>query len=286
MIFDRFVPAQPAPGIYLYPPARQSPVKVSKAAERARITRWVSSHPLAEGLHSLDVQFEEALIFAPEPGDQVVAESAAGPVIVAREAAGTKSVFFGFDPAAPALRNTLSAPLLLANALRWLAPDVFRGSEIRVAPPGLIDTEVPGVRAEQMQISSSENMNLPWSLTRDRLRFFAGQPGRVLARSPLQQWEFDLTLPQVGVVAWQPPAAVLRGVPPAFQQPVVGGSRPWQWLALAGLLCLLADWILFGRRGEEAQPAPVTAGSIRSDRIFANLEEERPAKTDVRQVAR
>ncbi len=286
LMFDRFVPAQPPPGIYLYPPAAQSPLKVLKVAGRGRITHWVSSHPLAEGLHSQDVRFEDALIFAPEPGDEIVAESGAGPVIVARETNGGKSVFFGFDPASPALRNTLTAPLLLANTLRWLAPDVFRISEIRVVPSGLIDTEVPGVREDQMQISSSENMNLPWSLSQGRLRFFAGRPGRVLARSPLQQWEFDLTLPQVGAVAWEPPAGVLRGVPPAFQQPVVDGSRLWQWLALAGLLCWLVDWILFGRRRDEVQSAPVISGPVRSNRILTNFEDERAAKTDVREVVR
>jgi hypothetical protein len=257
-----------------------------RAVGRARITRWGSSHALAEGLRSHDVQLDGALIFAPGPGDEVIAETEAGPVVVARETGGAKSVVFGFDPAAPALRNTLSVPLLFANALRWLTPDVFRGSEIRVAPPGLMETDVSGLREDQLEVASPENVNLPWSLTRDRLRLFAGRPGRVTVRSPLQQWEFDLTLPQVGSVDWEPPADVLRGVPPALQQPTVDGSRPWRWLALAGLLCLLTDWVLFGRRREDAQPSPATSESFRDDRIFAGLGEESTAKTDVRQVVR
>jgi hypothetical protein len=195
----------------------------------------------------------EVSIFELETGDEVIAESAAGPVIVVRTGDGHKRVFFGFDPASAALRHTLAAPLLVANAVRWLAPGVFRASEILAAAPGLVETESVAEADEGVEVTSPENGDLPWSLTSDgRLRFFAGQPGAVRVRTPSRQWDFSLTLPQVGAAIWEPPEKVLRGIPPPRREISAANASLWPWLALAGMLCWLIDWIIFGRKPGQA----------------------------------
>jgi von Willebrand factor type A domain len=265
-VFDRVAPDTPSDGLYLRPPAGPSLPRVARSVRQARVTRWARTHPLAQGLRDRDVSLPQVSIFELEPGDEVIAESEAGPVIVARTGDGHKRVFFGFDPAATELRHTLAAPLLVANAVRWLAPEVFRGLEIVAAAPGLVETETLGEAEGSVEVSSPENPNLPWSWSSaGRLRFFAGQPGAVRVRTPSRQLDFALTLPQVGAAIWEPPQNVLRGIPPPRGDASVADATLWRWLVLAGLLCLLADWIFFGRRpGQaamvESQTEPPPAG--------------------------
>jgi hypothetical protein len=255
-VFDRVAPNAPSNGLYLRPPAGPSLPRVARVVRQARVTRWARTHPLAQGLRDRDVTLPEVSIFELEAGDEVIAESEAGPVIVARAGDGHKRVFFGFDPAATALRHTLAAPLLVANAVRWLAPEVFRSSEILAAAPGLVETETVAEAEESVEVTSPENPNLPWSWTSDRrLRFFAGRPGDVRVRTPSRQWDFSLTLPQVGAAIWEPPQKALRGIPPPRGEVSAGNAALWPWLALAGLGCLLIDWILFGRRPGQAAGA-------------------------------
>jgi Ca-activated chloride channel homolog len=266
VVFDRVAPDAPSDGLYLRPPVGPSLPRVARVVRQARVTRWARTHPLAQGLRDRDVTLPEVSIFELEAGDEVIAESEAGPVIVARTGDGHKRVFFGFDPAATALRHTLAAPLLVANAVRWLAPDVFRGLEIVAAAPGLVETETLGEAEESVEVSSPENPNLPWSWSSGgRLRFFAGQPGAVRVRTPSRQMDFSLTLPQVGAANWEPPENVLRGIPPPRGEGSAASVALWRWLALASLLCLLIDWIFFGRRpaqaaAVESQTQPPRAG--------------------------
>jgi hypothetical protein len=66
-----------------------------------------------------------------------------------------------------------------------------------------------------------------------------------------------LTLPQPGDVLWQP-ARAKQGLP-GRPVPEPASRDLWPWLAAAGALGLLADWLLFGRRGvariSSAQPS-------------------------------
>ena len=59
------------------------------------------------------------------PDDIKIAEVEEGPVIVARPGK-PKVVVIGFHPAHSAMRYELTTPLLFANMLRWIAPDIFR----------------------------------------------------------------------------------------------------------------------------------------------------------------
>ena len=254
VVFDGFVPAQPAAGVFLDPPAGRSPVPVAGVVRQSRILRWAPAHPVAHGIHSRDVILPQASIFAPLPGDEIVAETEEGPVIVARSDASGKSVFLGFDPAEVRLEDTLAIPLLVANVIRWFVPDAFRGGEVEAISPGLVETLVAADRRADIEITATENDGLPWSLTEGRLRFFAAKPGTVRVRTPARQSDFSLTLPELGSVLWEPPADVLRGVPAPGSGALAGPSRIWPWLALAGLFLLALDWHLYGRRIEEAVP--------------------------------
>ena len=128
MILDRFVPPQrpAADSIWIDPPAQGSPVPVRTRVERRallplglriirrpractpRISSWIAPS-----------------VFEAGAGDGRVAEVDAGPVIVARPGK-PKIVVLGFHPALTGMRYELATPLLFANLLRWMSPEIFR----------------------------------------------------------------------------------------------------------------------------------------------------------------
>jgi uncharacterized membrane protein len=192
VILDRFIPPQrpAADSIWIDPPAEGSPIPIRSTVEQAPFARWDTGNPLAAGLRAKDFKLEKASVFETAPADMRIGEVAAGPVIVARPGK-PKIAVFGFHPALSGMRYELATPLLFANLLRWVSPEVFR------------------------------------------------------------QWEigggsYSLALPQLWDGKWEPPAGVRRGIPRL--PPVLNGSRDlWPWLAIAGGLGLLVEWLLYGR---------------------------------------
>jgi hypothetical protein len=249
-IFDRFVPREPGSGaaVFVDPPRENAPIAAARQVSNVRITRWGSPHPLADGLSDADFVLPRATIFEVGAGDVVVAECAAGPVIVLREQGGNRSVFVGFDLLDAKLQGRLSTPLLFANIVRWFAPEVFRGEAVQASAPGLIEWEMPRtVREQEVQVVSSEQERIPWRLLENRLRFFAGGPGVVTIRTPEQESRLSLTLPEVGDARWEPPEGTLRGVPPPARAALLAGVALWPWLALLALAILAVDWRYYGR---------------------------------------
>jgi hypothetical protein len=94
---------------------------------------------------------------------------------------------------------------------------------------------------------------------RDRaIHFFSGAPGLIRVLAGDREYVNSLTLPEVGETKWQPPAEVRRGVPRAVPL-IPSAGEVWPWLALAGGMGLLVEWLLFGRfrRGRPSLARPV-----------------------------
>ena len=282
-LFDRVAPPSAPAGIYFRPPTDASPVTVARTVEDARIIRW-TEHPVAQGLESRDVVLDQASVFEAGPNDTAVAETAAGPVIVARSAPGSpgaaskgpgsKTVVVGFHPSDAGVENQLLTPLLFAKILHWLSPDVFLSTQLRAAPPGLIETVLEGEREEDVTVSSAENPVLPWSLSNGRLRFYAALPGTVQVRSPYQRLQFALNLPEIATARWEPQARVRRGVPPPARTVSGPGFELWPWLAFTALVLLAADWHLFGRSAAASAGPPVPSSRGKAARtILLDLED-------------
>ena len=259
VVLDRFVPerAFDAPAVYLDPPSARSPLPVARVVQNARIIEWAADHPLARGLRSRDIVLSRASVFEPAPGDAAIAKCEAGPVIVARVEDGRKEVFFGFPLTAGELQNQLITPLLFANTVSWLSPDVFQSSQVATRAPGLVEVEVGDEPEQSIAVTSPENPNLPWVVRGGRLRFFAGSPGTVRVRTLSLDTQFALDLPQVAAAGWMPPEGALRGVPPPSVSASPDGVPLWPWLALAALICMVVEWTLFGR-ATRAGVAPVS----------------------------
>ncbi|MBZ5609076.1 MAG: VWA domain-containing protein [Acidobacteriia bacterium] len=247
VVLDRFAPSAPpqAETIWVEPPPDKSPVPVASSGKQVKLKSWRLDHPLGAGLRAKDSEIANAELFRPGPGDTVVAESDAGPLIVARQAK-PKIVVLGFHPVRAGMKYELTTPLMFANMIRWMAPDTFRTWELTAGTVGTVQVDLESeADPSTIHVQTEDGLALPFTLEGRTLRFFTGASGIVRVLTGDRELVYSLTLPQPGDVVWKP-ANVRHGLP--GRAPYEPASKDiWQWLALLGGLGLVADWILFGR---------------------------------------
>src|SRR5258708_36369932 len=137
----------------------------------------------------------------------------------------------GFNPVKSAMRFELATPLLMANLLRWMAPDAFREADVQAGTVGTMNVALEkGVDAAAIRVADANNRPLPFTVEGSTLRFFSGAPGAVHLQTGDRESVYSLTVPDVAEAAWKPPASVRRGLPGGTG----GGSSSttlWPWLA-------------------------------------------------------
>ena len=248
VILDRFAPPQrpQASSIWIEPPAAGSPIPVKSTRTGLKLDAWRTDTPLGAGLRTKDVLLASAEVFSAAPGDSPVAVSSDGPLIVARPGS-SKIVVLGFHPVKSSMKYELATPLLIANTLRWMAPDVFRSREVQAGTVGTVTVPVErGTDPASVHVITEDNRPLPFTIEDNVLRFFSGAPGTVRVLTGDRELGYSLTLPDVAESLWHAPASVHKGIP----RPTGNGVSTtdiWQWFAILGLLGLLTDWLLFGR---------------------------------------
>jgi hypothetical protein len=183
-------------------------------------------------------------VFSPGREDVTLASVDTGPVALLRP--GMRAVALGFHPGRTNIKFNLTTPLLLANILRWLQPDVFRGSELVAGSIGSVTLPLDA-DADPKQIRVLlDSTELPYTLHSGSLRFFAGAPGIVRVVAGGREQVFSLSLPEIADQTWTPPSGVRRGMPGVFERAVARDL--WQILAVLGALGLLYEWWKYGRR--------------------------------------
>jgi hypothetical protein len=226
--------------------------------DQAAFSGWDSTHPLAAGLHAKDFKLEKASVFEVGAGDVRVGEIAAGPVIVARPGK-PRIVVLGFHPALTGMRYELATPLLFANLLRWMSPETFRRSETAAGSVGAVKLVMDqATAAPDVKVSAEDGSPLPFTLRDRTLTFFSGAPGGVKVLAGDREYLYSLSLPELWDTKWTAPPDTRAGIP-HFTQILDTSADLWPWLALAGALGLLVEWILYGRfrRGLPRKTVPI-----------------------------
>ncbi len=248
VVLDRFAPqVRPhADSIWIEPTASGSPIPVREVKAGLKLDHWRPETPLGAGLHTKNAQLDSGEILESSTGDIVVAEAAEGPLIVARE--GTpKIAVIGFEPLRSSMKYELATPLLIANIMRWMAPETFRRWDVQAGTVGTVNVALDkGTDPASVRVVTEDQRALPFTIDGDNLRFFAGAPGTVRVLAGDRETVYSLTLPDVGDVAWKTPQNVRRGIPRASEASDTGIDI-WPWLAVLGGSGLLIDWLLFGR---------------------------------------
>jgi hypothetical protein len=255
VILDRFHPPTPptVDSIWIEPPPNGSPIPIRKTVTHVKLTRWHTENLLGEGLRSKDLSLDSGLVLEAAPDDIKIAEVEAGPVIVARPGK-PKVVVIGFHPARSAMRYELTTPLLFANTLRWIAPDIFRRRELIGSSVGTVTAALDaGVKPSEIRVVQEDGRALPFTLRNRTLHFFAGAPGIVRVTAADRELVYSLVLPEISESKWEPPAGIKRGIPAARESSATAIDL-WQTLAILGAIGLLVDWIYYGRLGRTAAP--------------------------------
>ena len=248
VILDRFIPPRRprADSLWIDPPAMGSPIPVRTTVEQAAFSRWDTEHPGAAGLRTKDFILDHATVFEVGAGDGRIGEVAAGPVIVARPGK-PKIVVLGFHPVLTGMRYELATPLLFANLIRWIAPEIFRRYEISGGSVGAVKLVMDqDTAAADVKVTADDGSAVPFTMRERTLNFFSGTPGGVKVVAGDREYLYSLTLPELWESKWTPPADARLGVP-RFREIVESSTDLWPWLALAGGLGLLAEWVLYGR---------------------------------------
>jgi VWA domain-containing protein/aerotolerance regulator-like protein len=248
VIFDGVAPA-PAPReghfLYLAPRGPGSPFEERGVVKDPVIADVRKGHPLLRQLDLADVNIAEATRLALAPGDIAVASAFGAPLIVARERPGLRVAALAFDVRRSDLPMRTAFPLLLANALGWLA-----GSDAREVMPAVVGTtaRVPAPRgATRVDVRDPTGARTSWPVEGDaalvpiRRAGFYRVGATTLAANAGDAVESD-TAPVRSLVlggrALSPP-----------DPPVGHGRRPLATLALlAAAALLLVEWATTHRR--------------------------------------
>jgi len=243
--------------IWIDPPREGSPLPVKTVARNATVKNWNSETPLGESLHARDTPIPVAEIFQTFDGDVTVGSVAEGPVVVARsrsEGRGKMAVI-GFDPLSGDARLELTTPLLFANLLRWISPDVFRSVDFVAERVGVVDIPLDDrERADRIQVRDQRGFSIPFVVTKQGIELFSSAPSVLRVSSEDRETVLSMTVPDVAAFEWKAPAGSADGIPARFRLSP-GVLDLWRWLALLGAFGLIAEWVLFGRRRILRPPA-------------------------------
>jgi hypothetical protein len=261
VILDRFAPAERphADSVWIDPPAAGSPVPIRTHVQNVPFAHWDAGDLLSAGMRAKDFNLDHASVFETAAGDVRIGEVEAGPVVVARQGK-PKVAVLGFHPGRTGMRYTLATPLLFANLVRWVSPEIFRRSESSATSVGavqlVLDQGTPPPTAEDVKVSADDGEAVPFTLADRTVSFFAGAPGNVRVVAGDREYDYSLTLPELADTRWTPPATARRGLP-HFAAASEAASDIWPWLALLGGAALLAEYLLFARFRRRAAPRPL-----------------------------
>ncbi len=254
-ILHRFRPETPVEGsaFWIDPPGYKPAWPMKTRVKNPTGVAWTPDQPLTAGLRARDVQVDGTTIFLPPPAgadpakNLVLAEIEQGPIMVAQESGDgkTHTVLTGFDPFSGGMRFELSTPLLLANVLRWVAPDVFRDVDVGAQSTGPVAMAL-ATENKNVQVLGDNGTTLPFNVRDRSVQFFAGQPQRVRVIAGNSERVYSLTLPELWDVKWNPPSTARRGLP-SWNDALRRNSDICQFLALLGAALLIFEWIGWGR---------------------------------------
>ena len=135
------------------------------------------------------------------------------------------------------MRYELATPLLFANLLRWIAPEMFRRYEISGGSVGAVKLVMDqDTAAADVKVTAADGSALPFTMRERTLNFFAGAPGGVKVVAGDREYLYSLTLPELWESKWTPPADAHLGVRASRRfwnrRPICG--RGWPWRAASG----------------------------------------------------
>ena len=252
IIFDGVLPPAEPKGaaIFLNPPAASDSrvaVRVIDTVVFPRVGNILPSHPVMRGLALSDVNIESASVVETAPGDVILARSAVEPMcplMLLRPFEGHWRLVVAFDMTATELPLRLEFPLLVSNALQFLAGAPEESSLSAACGVPIEMPAPPGLNAAELKTPEGTTVDLPVAL--DKIAFIPLSAGFYTVRAGQSERVFAASLADEAETRAQ-------GAPPG--RPVrpsvliaAGSRRPWAILALLAFAGLALEWFTYNRR--------------------------------------
>ncbi len=124
VILDHILPGGQLrhPGLLLIaPPERRDELRLGPRIRDAEVTATLSTHPVLDAVELEGVHFRTSQVLLPDPTDRPLFRSQRNVLATARETNGQRRIVFGFDLRNTDLVESPAFPLLMHNAVVWLA---------------------------------------------------------------------------------------------------------------------------------------------------------------------
>jgi hypothetical protein len=255
VIFDNWSPPEMGPGSYLMfrgvPPL--DGVKAStQTVQNPLIVDWHRLHPLTRYVNFEPVSIESAMRLTVPSWSQVLAEGIDAPMIVLFEDRHLRCLVIAFSVFDSDWPLHISFPVFLSNAVRWLSafssgqvPLCYRAGEtVRLNPP-----------SGEATVGIENPLGRTLAVERDEAgeAFFAGteRAGLYTVRAGEDEaGQFAVNLLSEGesntsptkVLSFQ--GRLLESQP----QRLRSNREVWFWFALAALIVLMIEWMIYCRR--------------------------------------
>jgi hypothetical protein len=237
LVFDRWLPADaPArPFLAIAPPAAEW---LGRQGRDESAPTWAAStdHAVLAGVDPFTLEIARVRTY--ESGGLVpIAMSARGaPIVSVLDSPRSRGVVLGFSVADSNIASTPAFPVLVGNALEWLAH------------PASGEPRTPGpmaLAASTTRVTSPDGTSLPLVRAGDRVLVNLTQPGLYLVDAAGSRRV-------VGVNVGRPDIAnVMRTSlePKSTAVSFAFSDRPWwMWAVFAGLALLVLEWVTWQRR--------------------------------------
>jgi hypothetical protein len=235
---------------FLHPDAG-GPAQLGAPRARPDVIGWRRSHPLMRFVAWDGVQFGEMREVVNAGGLSPLADSTEGPLLLAGERLGRRTVQLTFDPYRTDMPLRVAWPVLVLNTIGWLTEEregADSGAVVMAGQPWTI--AVPSdVAATSVQAIGPEGEDLAASLHDGLLRVQdTTHLGVHEVRAGGRTWRFAANLHDPLESDLTPRDSLDFAVVPTGEVEVApaaagGASREgWRWLVLLGVLVLLAEW--------------------------------------------
>ena len=244
-------PAAPVrPTLFIDPRGPSSPFTIVRDEPRVLVTQAAAQHPIMRWVTLADLNVARASVFALAPGDVALASSIGAPIFVAREGA-RRQIALGFDVRRSDLPLRVAFPVLLMNALEWLARADDLGEDAPLRTGAIARIAVEGGAAVTMTGPDGSVQRPP--IVDGVAHAYLGRAGfhaltidkttRTLAASLSDIEESRIAARDTLIVDGTsvPPPLVARRPPWSLRD-------PWSWLVLAALALSLVEWWTWSRR--------------------------------------
>lgn len=255
VVFDGASPKTVGPGstLFIHAAAPETPAEVTGRLVRPNILDWDRRHPLMRFVSLANVNIAEALTARPRPWGRVLAEDDAGPLIVAGEQGGRRSIYLGFNPVVPQSDFCLKVafPIFISNCVNWLTERPGRGETLQVRAGEVAAIDVPP-DARQVRVTDPDGRRYALPVDANPVLFDhtdrrglytveVGRQRRLLAVNLLNRGESD-THPR-NQLRWG-----RRTVAGAGQGSTTSTREIWRTFGLLAALLLVFEWYAYHRR--------------------------------------